>query len=603
MAEPLPLLSLRGASIGFGGKPLFSDISASIAKGDRICLVGHNGSGKSTMLKALAGIVEIDAGDRFVQPGIRIGYLPQDVQSAADLTVAEFVAGAGAPRHHVAARLDESKLSADRQMGSLSGGERRRAALAHTLSTSPDILLLDEPTNHLDLPAIESLEVMLQRFPGGWLAVSHDRTFLNNATRSTLWLTVGRLHRNAQGFKNFESWSEQIVVAEDAAQNRIKHGLQAEIRYMQRGVTARRRRNQRRLKKLGELRTERAQRLQADVRPKMKRVDDAPGGKLVLEVEGVFKTFDTQTIVSGFSTRVLKGDRVGIIGSNGVGKSTLIAILTGLVEPDDGRVRLAKDLHIAYFDQGRQSLDPKLTPVELLCERGGDTVVVNGHQRHVVAYLSDFLFQEHQVRSPIGSLSGGEQSRLLLARIVIQPSNLLVLDEPTNDLDMDTLEILKERLDEYEGTLLVVSHDRDFLDQMVTSVIALEGNGDITEYAGGYTDYLRQRPKIEMPLKRSRKAQRPISKRAPAEGDHSKRMSWRETRDLEELPARIATLEKEIAALEAMLSDPGLFATDPAKFEMNAARLAAANADKAAAEQLWLELEIKRDDALASDEA
>ena len=555
------------------------------------------------MLKALAGIVEIDAGDRFVQPGTRIGYLPQDVQSAADLTVAEFVASDGAPKHHVAARLDESKLFADRQMGSLSGGERRRAALARTLSTSPDILLLDEPTNHLDLPAIETLEAMLQRFPGGWLAVSHDRTFLNNTTRSTLWLAAGRLHRNAQGFESFENWSEQIVAAEDAAQNRIKNDLQAEIRYLHRGVTARRRRNQGRLKKLGELRAARAQRLQADSRPKMKRVDDAPGGKLVLEVEGVLKAFDAQTIVNGFSTRVLKGDRVGIIGGNGAGKSTLIAILTGLVKPDDGRVRLAKDLRIAYFDQGRQSLDPKLTPVELLCEQGGDTVVVNGHQRHVVSYLSDFLFQEHHVQSPIGSLSGGEQSRLLLARILIQPSNLLVLDEPTNDLDMDTLDILKERLDEYEGTLLVVSHDRDFLDQMVTSVIALEGNGDIAEYAGGYTDYLRQRPKIESPKGISQKAQRPTSKRKPAPERRLKRMSWRETRDLEELPAQIAALEKEIASLERILGDPGLFATDPAKFEMNATRLAAAMADRTAAEQLWLELEIKRDDALASDEA
>jgi ATP-binding cassette subfamily F protein uup len=554
------------------------------------------------MLKALAGIVEIDAGDRFVQPGTRIGYLPQDVQSAADLTVAEFVAGDGAPKHHVAARLDESKLSADRQMGSLSGGERRRAALARTLSTSPDILLLDEPTNHLDLPAIESLEAMLQRFPGGWLAISHDRTFLNNTTRSTLWLSAGRLHRNAQGFESFENWSEQTIAAEDAAQNRIKNDLQAEIRYLHRGVTARRRRNQGRLKKLGELRAERAQRLQADSRPKMKRVDDAPGGKLVLEVEGVFKAFDAQTIVNGFSTRVLKGDRVGIIGGNGAGKSTLIAILTGLVKPDDGRVRLAKNLRIAYFDQGRQSLDPKLTPVELLCEQGGDTVVVNGHQRHVFSYLSDFLFQEHHVRSPIGSLSGGEQSRLLLARILIQPSNVLVLDEPTNDLDMDTLDVLKERLDEYEGTLLVVSHDRDFLDQMVTSVIALEGNGDIAEYAGGYTDYLRQRAKIESPQGMSEKAQRPTSKRKPAPERRSKRMSWRETRDLEKLPARIATLEKEIASLERILGDPGLFATDPAKFEMNAARLAAATADRAAAELLWLELEIKRDDALASNE-
>jgi len=603
MVESLPLLSLRGVSIGFGGDPLFSNVSASISKGDRICLVGHNGSGKSTMLKALAGNIEVDAGDRFVQPGTRIGYLPQDVPSTADLTVVEFVAGDGALEHHVAALLDESKLSAERQMESLSGGERRRAALARILSNFPDILLLDEPTNHLDLPAIESLEVMLQNFSGGWLAVSHDRIFLNNTTRSTLWLSAGRLHRNTQGFENFESWSEQVVAAEEAAQNRIKHNLQIEVRYMQRGVTARRRRNQRRLKKLGELRAERAQRLQTDFRPKMKRVDDAPGGKFVLEVEGVFKTFSSQTIISDFSTRIIKGDRVGLIGGNGVGKSTLIAILTGLVEPDDGRVRLAKDLQIAYFDQGRQSLNPKLTLVEFLCDRGGDSVVVNGHQRHVVSYLSDFLFHEHRVRSPIGSLSGGEQSRLLLARILIQPSNLLVLDEPTNDLDMDTLDILKERLDEYNGTLLIVSHDRNFLDEMVTSIIALEGNGDITEYVGGYTDYLRQRPHIIGSQVKSQKAQRPVQKKTPIQKRRLKRMSWQETRDLEELPARITALEKETASLETMLSKPRFFTTDPANFKMTAARLAAATADKAAAEQLWLELEIKRADTSVSNEA
>jgi ATP-binding cassette subfamily F protein uup len=602
VAESLPLLSLRGANIGFGGAPLFSDLSASISKGDRICLVGHNGSGKSTLLKALAGIVEIDAGERFVQPATRIGYLPQEVSFPDDATVVEFVAGDGAAAHHVAAQLDEHKLAGDRRMESLSGGEKRRAALARTLAPSPDILLLDEPTNHLDLPAIEWLETMLHRFPGGWLAVSHDRTFLRNTTQSTLWLTAGRLHRNAGGFGDFESWSERIAAAEDAALNRIKNSLQAEIRYMHRGVTARRKRNQGRLRKLGELRTERAQRLHVETRPKMKQIIGAPGGKLVLEVDGLIKSYDACTIVDGFSTRVLKGDRVGFIGGNGVGKSTLIGIMTGLIEPDGGRVRLAKDLRIAYFDQGRQSLDPTQTPVDILVERGGDTVVVNGHQRHVVAYLSDFLFQEHQVRSTIGSLSGGEQSRLLLARILIQPSNLLVLDEPTNDLDMDTLDILQDRLDEYEGTLLVVSHDREFLDQIVTSVIALEGNGNITEYAGGYTDYLHQRPAPERSQERAPKPQRLIPKRASVERSRAKRMSWRETQDLEALPARITVFEEEISSLEATLNDPDLFAADPVKFEQIATRLAAANADKAAAEELWLELELKRDAASASDD-
>ena len=598
MAETLPLVSLRDASISFGIAPLFSDLSVALASGDRVCLVGHNGSGKSTMLRALAGLMEIDAGVRFVQPGIRISYLPQDLSPPADETVAQFVSSKGTPAHHEAAQLDELKLAGERPMGTLSGGELRRAALARALVTSPDILLLDEPTNHLDLPTIELLEAMLHRFPGGWLAVSHDRTFLRNTTRSTLWLAAGRLLANAHGFGDFERWSERVVAAEDAALNRIDQHLRAEIRYLHRGVTARRKRNQRRLRKLSELRVERARRRRVDARPKMKRMASAAGGKLVLEVEGLSKSYDDVIIANGFSTRVLRGDRVGIIGANGAGKSTIIRLLTGDVPPDSGRVRLADGLRIAYFDQGRQSLDQSLTPVDVLCEGGGDMVVVNGRQRHVVAYLSDFLFREHQVRSPVGSLSGGEQSRLLLARILIQPSNLLVLDEPTNDLDADTLDILQERLDDYEGTLLVVSHDRDFLDQLVTSIFALDRDGDITEYVGGYSDYLRQRPTPKAPAEKSQTPRKLKPKPSSGTKRRAKNLSWLKTQELEALPARILALEQEIAGLETDLGDPKLFADDPARFEQNATRLAAANIDMRDAEQRWLELEAKQDAAM-----
>jgi ATP-binding cassette subfamily F protein uup len=599
VAESLPVLSLRDASISYGIAPLFSELSVSLAKGDRVCLVGHNGSGKSTMLKALAGLVEVDAGVRFVQPGTRISYLPQDLSPPADATVTQFVSGGDTPAHQVAAQLDELKLAGEQIIGTLSGGELRRAAIARALVTSPDILLLDEPTNHLDLPAIEQLEAMLRRFPGGWLAVSHDRTFLRNTTRSTLWLTAGRLLASGHGFSDFEPWSEHVIAAEDAALNRIDQHLQAEIRYLHRGITARRKRNQRRLRKLSDLRTERARRLRLDARPKMQRMAAAPGGKLVLEADSLTKSYGEQIIASGFSTRVVKGDRVGIIGANGAGKSTLIRLLTGTTAPDNGRLRLAEGLRIAYIDQGRESLDQNSTPIDLLCEGGGDTVVVNGRQRHVVAYLSDFLFREHQVRSPIGSLSGGEQSRLLLARILTQPSTLLVLDEPTNDLDADTLDILQERLDEYRGTLLVVSHDRDFLDQLVTSVIALEGDGDITEYTGGYSDYLRLRPTPKVSERKSPTTRKPKSKPVSGAKRRAKSLSWLETRELEALPAQIAALETEISVLEADLADPELFATDAARFERYAARLAASNADKTAAEQRWLELEIKQDGARA----
>ncbi len=598
MADTLPVVSLRDASISFSVAPLFSELNVSLAKSDRACLVGHNGSGKSTMLKALAGLVEIDAGIRFVQPGTRIAYLPQDLSPPADATVTQFVSGGDTQAYQVAAQLDELKLAGGRTMATLSGGELRRAAIARALVTSPDILLLDEPTNHLDLPAIEQLEAILRRFPGGWLAVSHDRTFLRNTTHSMLWLAAGRLLVNASGFDDFEPWSERVMAAEDAALNRIDQHLQTEIRYLHRGIAARRKRNQRRLRKLSELRAERARRQRLDARPKMKRMASAPSGKLVLEVGGLTKSYDDRLICSGFSTRVLKGDRVGIIGANGAGKSTMIRLLTGAIVPDSGRLRLADGLRIAYFDQGRESLDRNMTPIDLLCEGGGDTVVVNGHQRHVVAYLSDFLFREHQARSPIGSLSGGEQSRLLLARILIQPSNLLVLDEPTNDLDSDTLDTLQERLDEYQGTLLVVSHDRDFLDQLVTSVIALEGNGKVTEYTGGYSDYLRQRPAPEVSEKKSTTPRKLKSKPVSGRKRQAKSLSWLETQELEALPAKIAALEQEVSTLEADLADPNLFAADAAKFERYAARLAASNADKTAAEQRWLELEIRQDGAL-----
>lgn len=600
MVEGPSLLSLRKASIGFGGEPLFSNLDVSITKGDRICLVGRNGSGKSTLLKALVGLVEIDTGVRFFQPGLRIGYLPQEFLSSADLTVSEFVSSDGVPGHHVAAKLDEFKLVGDRLMGTLSGGEKRRAALARAFVASPDILLLDEPTNHLDLPTIERLEAILKKFPGGWLAISHDRAFLNNITQSTLWLRTGRLLKNARGFNEFEPWSQNVLISDITAQRRSDKHLQAELRYLNHGVTARRRRNQRRLRILDGLRAARARRPRTEIGPKMTRIDAGSSGKLVLDAQALVKTYDDHIIVNKFSTRILKGDRVGIIGGNGVGKSTLSGLLTGTIRPDSGHLRLAMGLCIAHFDQGHQSLDPNLSPIDILCEGGGDTIVVNGRQRSVAAYLSDFLFQKNQVRSPIRSLSGGEQSRLLLARILAQPSNLLVLDEPTNNLDTDTLDVLQQRLQEYEGTLLVVSHDRNFLDNLVTSIIAMEGNGDITEYAGGYSDYLQQRP---MPIVQDEVIQIPKRSNSNSVSTSQKpkqRLTWSEKKELEQLSAQIMDLEKEIALLETTLADPNLFAADPDKFVHGAKRLTAANLDKTIAEERWLELEIKKEKVLAT---
>ncbi|HVY98937.1 MAG TPA: ATP-binding cassette domain-containing protein [Dongiaceae bacterium] len=592
-----PQLALRDAAVTFGGKPLFSGISLGIGRGERVCLVGANGSGKSTILKALAGEIELDSGERFRQPGIRIGYLPQSPSFATGGTVAEYVAGGLEDVHdyRVDRALDHLSLDGAREVRTLSGGEGRRAALARVLAGEPDLMLLDEPTNHLDLPTIEWLEQELLDYPGGVLMISHDRAFLNRLTQRLLWLDRGRLFEHDGGFAEFEDWSQRIIDQEVAEAYRLKKKIEQEEYWLARGVTARRSRNEGRRRNLFALRQQRREALKAQGVSRLELGEAEAGGRLVIEAKDISKSFTRPDgsqlpIVRNFSTRILRGDRVGLIGPNGAGKTTLLKILTGEIQPDTGKVRLGVGMKMISLDQRREAFDLEQTLWKTLAPGGGDSIMVNGRQKHVVAYLRDFLFDEKQAVMPVRALSGGERARLLLAKLFAQPSNLVVLDEPTNDLDMDTLDLLQEVLGEYEGTVLIVSHDRDFLDRLTTSVIAVEGEGRVAEYPGGYSDYLAQRPAPV--VKAEPRAERPKpAERAPRVVTG---LSGKEARELADLPAKITALEKEIGTIEAALHDPDFYARDAAKFQKASELLGAKKQALEEAEHRWLELEEKQ---------
>ncbi|MGE5516169.1 MAG: ABC-F family ATP-binding cassette domain-containing protein [Bacteroidota bacterium] len=599
MAPP-PLLSLRDVRLTFGGNPLFEGVTSWVAKGDKTCLVGRNGSGKSTLLKVLAGEILPDSGERFVQPGTRIAYLPQD-PALDGATVADYVT-LGLPEderdqtYRVDTVLAALGVDGSRDPRQLSGGEGRRAALARALVGNPDALLLDEPTNHLDLPTILWLEDWLKSYQGALVMISHDRRFLDNVSRQTLWLERGVVRRAEFGFAGFPAWQEETYAAEEAELARMDNLLRRELHWLARGVTARRKRNMGRRRALDVLRSERSQRftskLDNDRRANLAAEAGDISGRLVIEAENLDKVYGDKVICSGFSTRILRGDRVGLIGPNGAGKTTLLRMLTGDLAPDAGEVRLGTNLETAYFDQRRDRLDPEKSVWDTLTDGRGDNIWVRGRPQHVVGYMKDFLFAEAQARTPVKALSGGERNRLLLAKLLAKPSNLLILDEPTNDLDMDTLDLLEEVLADYEGTLLVVSHDRDFLDRLVTSVIAVEGGGEISEYVGGYSDYLNQRPKKDQP-----KAEAPKAKAAePARPKTASKLSYKDARELDELPGRMDKLHGEIAKLETEINDPGLYARDRARFDKAAARLDAARAELETAEERWLELEALREE-------
>jgi ABC transport system ATP-binding/permease protein len=596
---PSPLILLRDVSLTFSGMPLLSGAALVVAAGDRTCLVGRNGSGKSTLLRIAAGLVEPDAGERFVQPGTRINYLPQEPDLSGFATTLAYVeAGFGTQatdRYRATYLLKELGLTGTEDPTGLSGGEARRAAVARALAPLPDILLLDEPTNHLDLPAIEWLERELTTLRTGIVVISHDRRLLEQFSRTTVWLDRGVARTLDEGFAAFETWRGAILDQEDREQHKLGRKIAMEEDWLRYGVTARRTRNQRRLAELHTLRRQRKEHLRAAGSVRLEASQADLSGRLVAEATGISKSFAGNPIVSDFSTRIMRGDRVGVIGPNGAGKTTLLNMLIGALPPDSGEVKLGTNLATIFLDQRRETLDPERSLASSLTGGAGDNVSVAGQSRHVVGYMKDFLFRPEQAHTPVGILSGGERARLILARAFARPSNLLVLDEPTNDLDMETLDLLQERLAEYPGTVLLVSHDRDFLDRVVTSVIANESKGRWVEYAGGYSDMLAQRPTVSRDSPGDRPP-RPAARAVTPAASRARRMSYNDQRALETLPTRIEFLQARVKALSNELADPGLYAREPERFAAKTAALAAAHDELTAAEDRWLTLEMQREE-------
>jgi ATP-binding cassette subfamily F protein uup len=595
-----PILALQSIRLTLGATQLLDGAELSVVPGDKIALVGRNGSGKSTLLKIAAGEIEADGGKRFVQPGATIRYLAQEPSLKGFKTTLDYAAGgleAGNDPHRARYLLEHLGLTGDEDPSRLSGGEARRAALARVLAPEPDILLLDEPTNHLDLPAIEWLEAELASLRSAIVLISHDRRFLADLTRSTIWLDRGTTRRLNKGFSAFEDWRDTVIEEEELARHKLDRQIVREEHWLTFGVSARRKRNVKRLQGLSDLRQERRDQKQRTGAVRLTVTEADLSGKMVLEAEGVSKRFGDRVIVDDFTTRIIRGDRVGIVGANGAGKTTLIKLLTGQLAPDAGRVRLGSNLELATLDQRRATLDPTSTLKEALTAGGSDTLIINGQPKHVMGYMKDFLFTPEQARTAVEKLSGGERGRLALARLLALPSNVLVLDEPTNDLDLETLDLLQEMLGDYPGTVIVVSHDRDFLDRVATSVIVAEGEGRWTEYAGGYSDMVVQRgfgvTKPELEAKRAKGGRNAAM--API-GSSKAKLSFKHKHALETLPKEIARLDAEIERLTELLADANLYARDPTAFATATARLTAAQDEKSKAEDEWLELEMRREE-------
>jgi ATP-binding cassette subfamily F protein uup len=599
-----PLLLLKDIHLTFGREPLLDGAQLSISPGERLCLVGRNSSGKSTLLKIAAALVEPDRGSRFVQPSATIRYLPQEPDFAGFATTGAFVAAGLAPGddpNRARYLLESLGLTGEEEPARLSGGESRRAALARVLAPEPDILLLDEPTNHLDIAAIESLEAELKSTRSAFVLISHDRRFLENLSQATVWLDRGTTRRLDKGFAAFEEWRDAILDEEEIARHKLDRRIVQEEHWLRYGVSARRKRNVRRLDGLIALRDEWRREKQARAPQEVKLTLQEAGetGRKVIEARHIAKSYGGMPIVRDFSTKIARGDRVGIVGPNGAGKTTLINMLIGTLEPDSGQLKLGTNLEIATLDQRRESLDPDTSVAATLTGRRGDSVMINGESRHIIGYMRDFLFKPEQAQSPVKSLSGGEKGRLLLARALAKPSNLMVLDEPTNDLDLETLDLLQEMLASYPGTLILVSHDRDFLDRTVTSVIASEGDGRWIEYAGGYSDMVAQRGYGVGTLKREKQAAKSAAKsptRQLRAAEPRKRLGPTEQHVLKTSSARIAVLNEEIGRLERLLADPDLYARDREAFIAAGSALTKAQADRAAAEEDWLRLELKREE-------
>ena len=600
-----PLLQLRDIALTFGGTPLLTGAELSVSTGERVSLVGRNGSGKSTLLKIAAGLVEPDRGSVFVQPGTLVRYLPQEPDCSGFASTLAYVEAGLRPTddsHAARFMLEQLGLTGAEDPGHLSGGETRRASLARVLAPSPDILLLDEPTNHLDLTTIEWLERELDARRTALVIISHDRRFLSTLSRSTVWLDRGTTRRIERGFGHFEEWRDMLLAEEEREQHKLDRKIVAEEHWMRYGVTGRRKRNMRRVGQLQALREARRTYRGAAGDATITAGSATPSGALVIEAKGIGKNYGGRAIVSDFSIRIQRGDRIGIVGPNGSGKTTLVKMLTGALPPDGGTVRLGSNLAVATLDQHRDSLDAQVTVADALTGGHGDTVMVNGTPKHVVGYMRDFLFSSEQARTPLGKLSGGERGRLMLAQALARPSNLMVLDEPTNDLDMETLDVLEDMLGDYPGTVLLISHDRDFLDRLVSGVIVPEGNGRWSEYAGGYSDMLAQRG---ADLTREQRRPEPTksvkaSAAAVAPPAAKQRMTFKDKHALETLPKTMAGLIAKADALQAKLADPQFYRRDRAGFEKVTTDLGETQRKLAAAEEQWLALEILREELTGS---
>ncbi|MCE9521321.1 MAG: ATP-binding cassette domain-containing protein [Alphaproteobacteria bacterium] len=596
-----PLIQLQNIHLTFGGAPLLAGAELIVSEGDRLCLVGRNGSGKSTLLKIAAGLVDVDRGTRAAAPSATIRYLPQEPDLSGFATTLAFVEAGLTPGddpYRARYLLESLSLTGEEGTERLSGGEARRAALARVLAPSPDILLLDEPTNHLDLPAIEWLESELNSLRSAMVLISHDRRFLERLSRATVWLDRGVTRRLEQGFGAFELWRDTVLEQEELEQHKLDRRIVMEEHWVRYGVTARRKRNQGRLARLGDMRQQRREHRRATANVRMAASEGETSGTCVVEAKGIAKAYGELSVVSDFSIRIMRGDRVGIVGPNGAGKTTLINLLTGGMAPDSGEIKLGANLQMHLLDQRRETLDPQTTVKDFLTGGHSDTLSVNGVVRHFASYMKDFLFTPDQARTPVRVLSGGERGRLVLAKALAAPSNFLVLDEPTNDLDLETLDLLQEVLADYPGTVILVSHDRDFLDRVATSVLMAEGNGRFVEYAGGYSDMVAQRGEGvgAKPRETVRAAKSGAAPRAAGAATERRKLTFKDKHALETLPVCIEALHEEIKSLRVRLAEDGFYARDAKGFAATAAKLSTAETELAASEERWLELEMLREE-------
>jgi ATP-binding cassette subfamily F protein uup len=596
-----PLLQLSDISLTFGGDPVFDQLDLVVQPGDRVALVGRNGSGKSTLMKVMAGLVEPDKGSIVAGPGINVGYMEQEPEMKGFATLGDFALSQLDPSEAYKVERAGAGLKFDpaRAVETASGGERRRAALAKLMAEAPGLMLLDEPTNHLDIEAIGWLENELKTTRTAFVLISHDRAFLTALTRATLWIDRGQVRRQEKGFEGFEAWRDTMWEEEDMQRHKLDRKIKSEARWAVEGISARRKRNQGRVRALQDLRAEKSSQIKRQGTAAMALADGQKSGKKVIEAFELYKAFDGKDIVQKFSLTIQRGDRIAFVGPNGVGKTTLIKMLMGQEPVDNGTVKLGSKLEVAIFDQARAQLDPDMTlwdsltgDPDMRVSGKADQIMVRGMPKHVVGYLKEFLFDDGQARAPVRSLSGGEKARLLLAKIMARESNLLVLDEPTNDLDVETLDLLQELLGQYDGTVILVSHDRDFLDRVAATTIAMEGDGRATIYAGGWTDYLSQRGQDDFAQSVTETKKAAVAKAEPKKAD-KKGLSFTEKHRLEALPAEIARLEAEIGKLEGLLADAELFTREPVKFKKATQALVERQDKLAAAEEEWLLLEEK----------